>query len=230
MSGKKYKKALAGVDRTKRYAVEEAMTLLEQTKTAKFDEMVDLAIRLGVDPKQSDQMVRGAVTLPHGVGKGVRVIAFAKGQKQEEAEKAGAIAVGGEDLVEKITKGWLDFDKAIATPDMMGVVSKLGRILGPRGQMPNPKLGTVTFDVAQVVKELQAGRVEFKIDKCGVIHTILGKVSFGAEKLKDNFLSLINSIIRAKPSTSKGNYLRSVTVSTTMGPGIKIDPNQLQSN
>jgi len=212
------------VDRSKRYELEEGVKLLLETVFAKFDEGVDLAIRLGVDPKKSDQMVRGTVVLPHGTGKKVRVLVFAKGQKEKEALDAGADFVGGEDLVEKVSKGWLDFDKAIATPDMMGLVSKLGKILGPRGLMPNPKVGTVTFDLERAVKEIKAGKVEFRVEKAGVVHVPVGKVSFGYDRLLENAKTLLEVILRVKPPTSKGIYLRSIALSTTMGPGIKIDP------
>jgi large subunit ribosomal protein L1 len=198
--------------------------LLLDTSYAKFDETVDIAVRLGVDPKKSDQMVRGTVVLPHGTGKKVRVLVFAKGQKEKEAQDAGADFVGGEDLVEKISKGWLDFDKAIATPDMMGLVSKLGKILGPRGLMPNPKVGTVTFDLEKAIREIKAGKVEFKVEKAGVVHIPAGKVSFGPERLLDNVKAVLEVIVRVKPPTSKGIYLRNIALSTTMGPGIKIDP------
>jgi large subunit ribosomal protein L1 len=187
-----------------------------------------MAIRLGVNPKHADQMVRGTVVLPHGVGKSIRVLVFAKGEKEKEAQEAGADFVGAEDLVEKITGGWTDFDKAISTPDLMGTVGKLGKILGPRGLMPNPKVGTVTFDVGRAIKELKAGRVEFKVDKSGIVHTTVGKVSFDIEKLKENVLALMDVIIRAKPASSKGTYLKSVAISTTMGPGVKLDPNTLR--
>lgn len=229
MPGKKYKVALAKVDRVKRYRLEEALALLEQVKYAKWDETVDLAVRLGVDPKQGDQMVRGASPLPHGLGKKIRVIVFAKGDKQKEAQTAGADLVGAEDLIEKIEKGWLDFDKAIATPDIMGLVSRLGKILGPRGLMPNPKLGTVTFDVAKAITQLKAGQVEYKVEKAGIVHAPVGKISFGRDKLKENILTLMDSIMRAKPPTSKGTYLRSITLSTTIGPGVKLDLTQLQT-
>ena len=222
--GKKYSEAKGKVDRGKRYELEEGVKLLLETAYAKFDEGVDLAIRLGVDPKKSDQMVRGTVVLPHGTGKKVRVLVFAKGQKEKEAFDAGADFVGGEDLIEKISKGWLEFDKAIATPDMMGSVSKLGKILGPRGLMPNPKVGTVTFDLERAVKEIKAGKVEFKVEKAGVVHVPIGKVSFGFSRLLENTKTLLEVILRAKPPTSKGIYLRSIALSTTMGPGIKIDP------
>ncbi len=216
------------IDRTARYDLDGGLTILKETGRAKFDESVDMAIRLGVNPKHADQMVRGTVVLPHGVGKSIRVLVFAKGEKEKEAQEAGADFVGAEDLVEKITGGWTDFDKAIATPDLMGTVGKLGKILGPRGLMPNPKVGTVTFDVGRAIKELKAGRVEFKVDKSGIVHTTVGKVSFDIEKLKENVLALMDVIIRAKPASSKGTYLKSVAISTTMGPGVKLDPNTLR--
>jgi len=216
------------IDRTARYDLDGGISILKETGRAKFDESVDMAIRLGVNPKHADQMVRGTIVLPHGVGKAVRVLVFAKGEKEKEAQEAGADFVGAEDLVEKITGGWTDFDKAIATPDLMGTVGKLGKILGPRGLMPNPKVGTVTFDVGRAVKELKAGRVEFKVDKSGIVHTTVGKVSFDIEKLKENVLALMDVIIRAKPASSKGTYLKSVAISTTMGPGVKLDPNTLR--
>ncbi len=220
---KKYASAASKVDFTKSYSVDEAFDLVKETAYAKFDETVDVAINLGVDPKHSDQMVRGAVVLPHGTGKTARVLVFAKGEKEKEAKDAGADYVGAEDLVEKIQSGWFDFDKAVATPDIMGLVGKLGKILGPRGLMPNPKVGTVTFDVGRAVKELKAGKIEFKVDKAGIIHAPLGKVSFPVEKLKENFKTLIETIIKLKPATSKGVYLKKCYISTTMGPGIKID-------
>ncbi|MCX5916547.1 MAG: 50S ribosomal protein L1 [Deltaproteobacteria bacterium] len=226
--GKKYEEARKSVDRNKRYDLEMGIQILKDTAKAKFDESVDMAIRLGVNPKHSDQMVRGTVALPHGVGKKVRVLVFAKGEKEKEARDAGADFVGADDLAEKITGGWTDFDKAIATPDMMGTVGKLGKILGPRGLMPNPKVGTVTFEVGRAVKELKAGRVEFKVEKTGIVHTTVGKASFAPEKLKENVLALMDVIIRAKPASSKGTYLKSVAISTTMGPGIKLDPNDLR--
>jgi large subunit ribosomal protein L1 len=222
--GKKYLEARNKVDRNKRYELDEGVKLLMETAHAKFDEGVDLAIRLGVDPKKADQMVRGTVVLPHGRGKKVRVLVFAKGQKEKEALDAGADFVGGEDLVEKISQGWLDFDKTIATPDMMGIVSKLGKILGPRGLMPNPKVGTVTFDLERAIKEIKAGKVEFKVEKAGIVHVPAGKVSFGFDRLLENIKTLLEVVLRVKPPTSKGIYLRSITLSTTMGPGIKIDP------
>jgi large subunit ribosomal protein L1 len=222
--GKKYLEARNKVDRSKRYELEQGVKTLLEAVHAKFDEGVDLAIRLGVDPKKADQMVRGTVVLPNGIGKKVRVLVFAKGQKEKEAQDAGADYIGAEDLVEKISQGWLDFDKAIATPDMMGTVSKLGKILGPRGLMPNPKVGTVTFDVSKAVKEIKAGKVEFKVEKAGIIHVPVGKVSFGFDRLFENVKALLEVILRVKPPTSKGVYLRSITLSTTMGPGVKIDP------
>jgi large subunit ribosomal protein L1 len=226
--GKRYEESKKRVDRNKRYDLEMGIQILKETAKAKFDESVDMAIRLGVNPKHSDQMVRGTVALPHGVGKAVRVLVFAKGEKEKEARDAGADFVGADDLVEKITGGWTDFDKAIATPDMMGTVGRLGKILGPRGLMPNPKVGTVTFDVGRAVKELKAGRVEFKVEKTGIVHTTVGKASFPPEKLKENVLALMDVIIRAKPASSRGTYLKSVAISTTMGPGIKLDPNDLR--
>ena len=200
------------------------LDLLPQMTFAKFDETVELALRLGVDPRHADQMVRGSVALPNGLGKKVRVLVFAKGQKEKEAEEAGAEFVGAEDLIEKVQKGWLDFDKAIATPDVMGMVSKLGKILGPRGLMPNPKVGTVTFDIAKTVKEIKAGRVEFRVDKAGNLHIPVGKISFGKEKLLENVNSLLEAIVRLKPPSSKGTYVKGIAVCTTMSPGIKIDP------
>jgi len=223
-AGKKYTEARNKIDREKRYDMEEALNLLPQVCFAKFDETVEVAMRLGVDPRHADQMVRGSVALPHGLGKKVRVLVFAKGQKEKEAQDAGADFVGAEDMIEKIQKGWIDFDKAIATPDMMGQVSKLGKILGPRGLMPNPKVGTVTFDVAKTVKELKAGRVEFRVDKAGNLHVPVGKISFGKEKLMDNLNSLIDAVTRLKPSSSKGTYVKGIAISTSMSPGIKIDP------
>jgi large subunit ribosomal protein L1 len=226
--GKKYLEARNKVDRNKRYELEEGVKLLLETAYAKFDEGVDLAVRLGVDPKKPDQMVRGTAVLPHGTGKKVRVLVFAKGQKEKEALDAGADFVGAEDLIEKISKGWLEFDKAIATPDIMGQVSKLGKVLGPRGLMPNPKVGTVTFDLERAIKEIKAGKVEFKVEKAGIVHVPVGKVSFGSDRLLENIKTLLDVIIRAKPPTSKGVYLKSIALSTTMGPGIKIDPGQIR--
>lgn len=229
MPGKKYKAALAKVDRAKKYLLDDALVLLGEVKYAKWDETVDVAVRLGVDPKQGDQMVRGVSALPHGLGKKVCVVVFAKGEKQKEAAAAGADHVGAEDLIGKIEGGWLDFDKAIATPDMMGLVSRLGKILGPRGLMPNPKLGTVTFDLAKAITDVKAGQVEYKVEKAGIIHAPVGKISFGKEKLRENILTLMDSVLKAKPPTSKGVYLRGVTLSTTISPGIKLDCGELQT-
>ena len=223
-ASKKYKEAKNKIERTKRYPLEEALQLLPETSCARFDEGIDVAVRLGVDPKKPDQMVRGTVILPHGTGKEVKVLVFAQGEKEKEAREAGTDFVGGEELVEKISGGWLDFDKAIATPDMMKVVSKVGKILGPRGLMPNPKVGTVTFDVGKAVQDVKSGKVEFKVDKAGNLHVSVGKVSFGGEKLRENILTLMDSVIKAKPASSKGTYLKGLTISTTMGPGIKVDP------
>ncbi|MFT3923136.1 MAG: 50S ribosomal protein L1 [Myxococcales bacterium] len=222
--GKKHTEAAGTVDRGKRYSLDEACSLVKAAGFAKFDETVDLAVRLGVNPKHADQMVRGALVLPHGVGKSVRVLVFARGEKVAEAEQAGADFVGGEDLVAKVTGGWLDFDTVIATPDMMGQVGKLGRVLGPRGLMPNPKVGTVTFDVKKAVTEAKAGKVEFRVEKAGIVHVPVGKKSFDPTKLQDNVKALMAALVKAKPSTAKGQYLRSITLSSTMGPGIKIDP------
>ena len=222
-TGKKYKESVKKVDRFKRYSPEEAVKLALEIKYAKFDETVDLSFNLGVDPKHADQMLRGAIVLPHGTGKKVRVLVFAKGEKASEAEKAGADYVGAEDLVEKITGGWLDFDAVIATPDMMKVISKLGKVLGTRGMMPNPKVGTVTMDIGKAVKEHKSGRVEYRTEKTGIVHAIIGKSSFGEQKLIDNFKSVMAEINRIKPSSAKGVYIQGITLSTSMGPGIKID-------
>jgi large subunit ribosomal protein L1 len=222
--GKRYKESTAKIDRSKRYNFDEAVELAVSCGTAKFDETVDVAVRLGVDPRHADQMVRGTVVLPNGIGKEVRVAVFAKGEKGKEALDAGADSVGADDLVEKVQKGWLDFDKAIATPDMMGSVGKLGRILGPRGMMPNAKLGTVTFEIARAVKEVKAGKIDFKVEKAGIVHAPVGKVSFGPQKLRENIAAFLDTIQRLKPASSKGTYLRSIAISTTMGPGIKVDP------
>jgi len=222
--GTKYLAEREKVDSMTRYALKEAIDLVISTTRAKFDETVDAAIRLGVNPKHADQMVRGSVVLPNGLGKTVRVLVFAKGEKEKEARDAGADYVGADDLVEKIKEGWLEFDRVVATPDMMGSVGKLGKVLGPRGLMPNPKVGTVTFDVAQTVSELKAGKVEFRVEKAGIVHSPVGKVSFGADKLIENITTLIEMIIKLKPASSKGTYLKSISLSTTMGPGVKVDP------
>jgi large subunit ribosomal protein L1 len=220
---KRYDAAVSKVDAEKPYTVEEAIAALKSMPAAKFDESVDLSFRLGVDPKHADQMVRGAVVLPHGIGKSVRVAVFAKGEQEREAREAGADVVGAEDLVERVQGGFMDFDTTIATPDLMGQVGRLGKVLGPRGLMPNPKLGTVTFDVARAVREAKAGKVEFRVDKAGNIHVPVGKRSFPAENLAANAMALIEAIVRAKPAAAKGTYLRTLTVSSTMSPGVKID-------
>jgi len=223
MVSRRYDASAAKVKADKGYSLDEAIGVLKQMPAAKFDESVDLSFRLGVDPKHADQMVRGAVVLPHGIGKSVRVAVFAKGEKEREAREAGADTIGAEDLVEKVQGGWMDFDTAIATPDLMGQVGRLGKVLGPRGLMPNPKLGTVTFDVARAVREAKAGKVEFRVDKAGNIHTPVGKRSFNEQQLRDNAMALIEAIVRAKPAAAKGTYLRSLTVSSTMSPGVPID-------
>lgn len=222
--GRKHTETAKKVDRSRRYPLDEACSLVKTASFAKFDETVDIAVRLGVNPKHADQMVRGALVLPHGVGKTVRVLVFARGEKVSEAEQNGADFVGGEDLVAKVAGGWLDFDTVVATPDMMGQVGKLGRVLGPRGLMPNPKVGTVTFDVAKAVREAKAGKVEFRVEKAGIVHVPVGKVSFEPTKLTDNVKALMQALVKAKPSTAKGLYLRSITLSSTMGPGVRIDP------
>jgi large subunit ribosomal protein L1 len=223
MVSKRYDKASAQREAEKQYILEDAVRIIKEMPGAKFDESVDISFRLGVDPKHADQMVRGAVVLPHGIGKTVRVAVFAKGEKEREAREAGADTVGAEDLVEKVQGGWMDFDTAIATPDLMGQVGRLGKVLGPRGLMPNPKLGTVTFDISRAVREAKAGKVEFRVDKAGNIHTPVGKRSFNEQQLRDNAMALIEAIVRAKPPAAKGNYLRSLTVSSTMSPGVPID-------
>lgn len=227
--GKKFEAAKAKVEADKAYDLEKGFELVPQTKIAKFDETVEVSGRLGVDPKHPEQMVRGTVVLPHGIGKTVRVLVFAKGEKEAEAKSAGADFIGAEDMIEKVSKGWLDFDAVVATPDMMGAVGKLGKVLGPRGLMPNPKLGTVTFDVKKAVSDLKAGKVEFRVDKQGNIHVPVGKASFGSQKLKENFVSLMDAIIKAKPASSKGTYLRSLFISTTMGPSIKLDAVEIRN-
>jgi len=221
---KNYRALKDKVERGKAYSLEEAVKLLCELKAAKFDETVDVAMRLGVDPRKSEQMVRGTTILPHGLGKAVRVLVFAKGEKEKEAQAAGADFVGAEDMIKKIQEGWLEFDQAVATPDMMGQVSKLGKILGPRGLMPNPKVGTVTFDVAKAVTEAKAGKVEFRTEKAGIVHCPIGKLSFGFDKLKENLTTLAEQVNRSKPDSAKGTYIRSMVISSTMGPGIKIDP------
>jgi large subunit ribosomal protein L1 len=226
--GKKYIEARKRVNGPSGVSVAEAVKIAVESSYAKFDETVDVAVRLGVDPRHADQMVRGSVVLPNGLGKTVRVLVFAKGEKEKEALDAGADYVGNDDLVEKIKGGWLDFDKVVATPDMMGAVGKIGKILGPRGLMPNAKTGTVTFDVVKAVKELKAGKIEFRVEKAGIVHAPMGKVSFGVEKLVQNLSAFLETILRMKPSSSKGTYVRGIAVSTTMGPGVKIDTTLLK--
>jgi large subunit ribosomal protein L1 len=222
--GKKYHAARAKIDPTRRYDFAEGLQLALESTYARFDETVDVAVRLGVDPRHADQMVRGTVVLPNGLGKVVRVLVFAKGEKVKEALDAGADYAGSEELVDKIKEGWLDFDKTVATPDMMGQVGKIGKVLGPRGLMPNAKLGTVTFDVAKVVQEIKAGKVDFRVEKTGIVHAAVGKVSFGPEKLLQNISTLLDTLMRLKPVAAKGTYVRGIAVSTTMGPGVQIDP------
>jgi large subunit ribosomal protein L1 len=227
--GKKFKTARANIDPGKRYDFVEGLQLALESSYARFDESVDIAIRLGVDPRHADQMVRGTVVLPNGLGKEVRVLVFAKGEKVKEAMDAGADHAGGEELIDRIKDGWLEFDKTVATPDMMGQVGKIGKVLGPRGLMPNAKLGTVTFDVAKVIQEIKAGKVDFRVEKTGIVHAPVGKKSFGAEKLLQNISTLIDTLIRLKPTTAKGAYVRGIAVSTTMGPGVQIDPLAVKS-
>ncbi|ASS76940.1 50S ribosomal protein L1 [Tumebacillus algifaecis] len=221
--GKKYADAVKLVDRETQYDVNEAIELVKKTATAKFDETVEVAFRLGVDPKKADQAIRGAVVLPHGTGKVSRVLVFAKGDKAKEAEAAGADFVGDEDMINKINQGWFDFDAVVATPDMMASVGKLGRVLGPKGLMPNPKTGTVTFDVTKAVNEIKAGKIEYRVDRAGNIHAPIGKVSFDSEKLIENLNTLVDTLQKAKPASAKGQYMRNVTVSSTMGPGVKVN-------
>ncbi len=229
-TAKKLKTALAKVDRTRNYALKEAIDLVKSAAYTKFDETVDVAVRLGVDPRHADQMVRGAVVLPNGLGKNVRVLVFAKGEKEKEARDAGADYVGAEDMVAKIQEGWFDFDTAIATPDMMGVVGKIGKLLGPRGLMPNPKVGTVTFDVGRAVKESKSGKVEFRVEKAGIIHAPVGKVSFEQDKLKENILALVDALIKAKPVAAKGTYVKKICLSSTMGPGVRVDVSEVSAS
>jgi large subunit ribosomal protein L1 len=226
--GKNYTESMKLVDRTNLYDVDQAIELVQKTAKAKFDETIDLSVRLGVDPRHADQQVRGAVVLPHGTGKTKTVLVIAKGDKIKEAEEAGAEYVGGEELVARIqNEGWMDFDVVVATPDMMGLVGRIGRILGPKGLMPNPKSGTVTFEVAKAIDEIKAGKVEYRVDKASIINVPIGKISFGTEKLTENFNTVIDAIIKAKPAAAKGRYLRSVAISSTMGPGIKINGQKL---
>ena len=227
--GKSYRAKLEKVDRDKRYTLEEGLRLVREMGRVKFDETVELAVRLGVDPRQADQNIRGTVLLPHGMGKTVKVLAFAKGDKEKEALEAGADFIGSDELVKKISEGWLEFDKAVATPDMMPAVGRIGKILGPRGLMPNPKAGTVTQDIGKAVQELKAGKLEFRVDKAGIVHVPIGKVSFPEEQLVENARAILDSLMRAKPASAKGIYIRGVALSATMGPGIKVDPGQLHS-
>jgi len=227
--GKSYRKVFEKVDRNQRYPLEDSLKLVKETARAKFDETVDMAIRLGVDPRQADQNIRGTVALPHGMGKTVRILAFAKGEKEREAQEAGADFVGSDDLIKKISEGWLDFDKAVATPDMMAAVGRIGKVLGPRGLMPNPKTGTVSLDIGKAVREIKAGKLEFRVDKAGIVHVPVGRASFSAEQLIDNARMVLLTVLRAKPASAKGNYVKGVTVATTMGPGIKIDLAQIRA-
>lgn len=221
--GKKYQEAIKLIDHTKAYQVEEAIELVKKTSSASFDETVEIAVRLGVDPKKADQQIRGAVVLPHGTGKTQRVLVFAKGDKAKEAEAAGADFVGDEDYINKIQQGWFDFDVIVATPDMMGQVGKLGRVLGPKGLMPNPKTGTVTFDVEKAVNEIKAGKIEYRVDKAGNVHAPIGKVSFSTDKLIENFATVVGILVKVKPAAAKGTYMRNIAVASTMGPGVKVN-------
>ncbi len=225
-SGKKYQAARKQIDRTQRYQLADAVRLVKEMAAAKFDETMEVAVRLGVDPKKTDQQVRGSVVLPHGTGRSVRILVFAKGDKEVEAREAGADFVGGEDMIEKIQGGWLDFDKVVATPDMMGQVGKLGKVLGPRGLMPNPKVGTVTFDVAHAIREIKAGKVEFRAEKAGIVQAAVGRRSFEEGQIVANITTFMETLIKAKPSASKGTYIKSVTLSSTMGPGVKLETTQ----
>jgi len=220
--GKKYEAAAEKIDRNQRYALEEALELARSGRETKFDQSVDVAVKLGVDPRKADQNIRGSVVLPKGTGKKFRVLVFAKGDKENEAKEAGAEFVGGDELVKKIQDGWMEFDRVVATPDMMGTVGKLGKVLGPRGLMPNPKTGTVTFDVKEAIQQIQAGKVDFRVDKAGIVHASVGKASFPVEDLAENFKEFMNTLVRMKPSTAKGVYVRGVSLSTTMGPGVKV--------
>ncbi len=227
---KRYLASLATLDRERTYSLDEAVAILKSWPPCKFDQSVDLSLNLGVDPKHADQMVRGALVLPHGIGRSVRILVFAKGEKEREAREAGADFVGAEDLAKKITdESWLDFDRVIATPDMMGLVGRLGRVLGPRGLMPNPKLGTVTPDVARAVAENKSGKVEYKVDKSGIIHASVAKHSFDAQKIRDNAMALIGAVLRAKPASAKGIYMKKISLSTTMGPGLRVDPSSVET-
>ena len=225
---KRMTQALSQMDRDRNYALREAVELLKAAPSAKFDESVDLSVNLGVDPKHADQMVRGGLVLPHGTGKTVRILVFAKGEKEKEAQAAGADHVGADDLAKKIQEGWLEFDRVIATPDMMGVVGRLGKVLGPRGLMPNPKTGTVTMDVTRAVSEQKSGKVEYRVEKAGIVHVSVGKKSFSVDQLVDNATALIDALVRAKPASAKGTYLKKISISTTMGPGVRVDPSSVE--
>ena len=225
---KRMKQAVESVDRDRSYGLRDAVELLKNATLLKFDESVDVAVNLGVDPKHADQMVRGGIVLPHGTGKSVRILVFAKGEKEKEAQSAGADYVGADDLAKRIQEGWLEFDRVIATPDMMGVVGRLGRVLGPRGLMPNPKLGTVTMDVARAVAEQKSGKVEYRVEKAGIVHVSVGRKSFSVDQLVDNATALIDALVRAKPASAKGAYLKKISISTTMGPGVRVDPSSVE--
>ena len=225
---KRMKQSRELVDRERTYGLRDAVEVLKSAPVTKFDESVDLAVVLGVDPKHADQMVRGGLVLPHGTGKTMRILVFAKGDKEKEAQAAGADHVGGDDLAKRIQEGWLDFDRVIATPDMMGVVGRLGRVLGPRGLMPNPKLGTVTMDVGRAVAEQKSGKVEYRVEKAGIVHVSVGKKSFSVDQLVDNATALIDALVRAKPASAKGTYLKKISISTTMGPGLRVDPSSVE--
>lgn len=227
--GRTYKEKAAAIDRDKAYELDEGVALLLDSKRTKFDETAEVALNLGVDPRHADQNVRGAIVLPHGTGKSARVVVFAKGDKEREAREAGADEVGAEELAKRIQDGWMDFDRVIATPDMMSVVGRLGRVLGPRGLMPNPKVGTVTADVAKAVSEQKAGKIEFRVDKAGIVHAPFGKTSFSSDQLKDNLVAIADVILKAKPAATKGTYMKKISISTSMGPGIRIDAASLQA-
>ncbi|MEW5804539.1 MAG: 50S ribosomal protein L1 [bacterium] len=228
-AGKKFKEACKKVDPAKRYDLDEAMVAVKDAAFAKFDETVDMAVKLGVNPKKSDQMVRGSVVLPYGTGKKVKILVFAKGEKEKEALDAGADYVGGEELVEKIKGGWMDFGRVVATPDMMGSVGKVGKILGPRGLMPNPKTGTVTFNITEVVSDIKKGKVDFRVEKAGIVHVPIGKVSFNPEQLRENAATFLDTLVRLKPASSKGQYIRGIAISSTMGPGIRLDAAKIRN-
>jgi len=227
--GKKYSTAIKRIEGNKKYELQEAIDLIKKMASANFDESVDIVVKLGVDPKKADQMVRGSVVLPHGTGKNVKILVFAKGEKEKEALEAGADYAGGDELVEKVKGGWIDFDRTVATPDMMSSVGKLGKILGPRGLMPNPKIGTVTFDVARVIQEIKKGKIDFKVEKNGILHAPIGKASFSIENLKENALIFLETVVKLKPQTSKGQYLKGLAIASTMGPGVKLDETSIRN-